>query len=270
MAEIVDINIEKASLRRSVVLQARAIYSLLMREILTRYGRHNIGFLWLFLEPMLLTLGVTLLWHFTFKSHAGNLSITAFAVTGYSSVQLWRTTAGRCIHALQPNLSLLYHRNVHLIDIYFSRILLELAGATAAFTLMIVLFAGVGLIKMPADPFSLMSGWLLLSWFGASLALTLGAASELSELVERLWHPIAYLLFPLSGAMFLVEWLPTSLRSLALWVPMITPIELIRLGYFGHQIKAHYDVPYVIGVNMALTLAGLYLCRDAEARVEHE
>ncbi|MFC5430227.1 ABC transporter permease [Paraburkholderia denitrificans] len=265
-----DTAIARPSFRRSAKLQGRAIYSLLMREILTRYGRHNIGFLWLFLEPMLLTLGVTLLWHFTFKSHASNLSITAFAVTGYSSVQLWRTTASRCVHALQPNLSLLYHRNIRLVDIYFARILLELSGATAAFTLMIVVFAGVDLLHVPADLFSLMLGWCLLAWFGAGLALVLGAGSELSELVERLWHPIAYLLFPLSGAMFMVEWLPSSVQKLALWVPMITPIELIRLGYFGSEVKAHYDVPYVIGVNMLLTLAGLYLCRRAEAGVEHE
>jgi len=265
-----DVTVTRPSLRLSLRLQGRAIYSLLMREILTRYGRHNIGFLWLFLEPMLLTLGVTLLWHFTFKSHAGNLSITGFAVTGYSSVQLWRTTASRCVHALQPNLSLLYHRNVRLIDIYAARILLELSGATAAFSLMIVMFVGVDLLHVPADLFSLMLGWFLLAWFGAGLALVLGAGSELSELVERLWHPIAYLLFPLSGAMFMIDWLPFSLQKLALWMPMITPVELIRFGYFGSEVKAHYDVPYVIGVNMVLTLAGLYLCRHAEARVEHE
>ena len=28
-----------------------------MREIITRYGRNNIGFLWLFVEPLLLTFG---------------------------------------------------------------------------------------------------------------------------------------------------------------------------------------------------------------------
>ena len=31
-----------------------------MREIITRYGRNNIGFLWLFVEPLLLTLVMVL------------------------------------------------------------------------------------------------------------------------------------------------------------------------------------------------------------------
>ncbi|MFN5779339.1 MAG: capsule polysaccharide export ABC transporter permease, partial [Novosphingobium sp.] len=36
-------------------VQRRVIGALLLREMLTRYGRNNIGFLWLFVEPMLFT-----------------------------------------------------------------------------------------------------------------------------------------------------------------------------------------------------------------------
>lgn len=263
-------NRNPSDLRYSAKLQVRAIGALFMREVLTRYGRHNVGFLWLFLEPMLLTLGVTILWHYTFHTTVGNISVTAFAVTGYSCVQLWRTTAGRCIHALQPNLSLLYHRNVKFLDIYAARILLELAGATTALTVMTMVFVSLDLMSPPVDLAPVMLGWFLLAWFGASLGLVLGAASELSELVERFWHPISYLLFPLSGAMFLVEWLPSSIHWLVLLVPMITPIELIRLGYFGDAITAHYDIAWVVGFNLVQTLLGLYLCKLAETRVEHE
>ena len=51
-----------SDLRESWRIQRRVIWALVMREILTRYGRHNIGFLWLFVEPMIFTLLVTLLW----------------------------------------------------------------------------------------------------------------------------------------------------------------------------------------------------------------
>ena len=49
------------SFRQSWTIQLRVIWALLLRESLTRYGRHNIGFLWLFVEPMLFTLGVRML-----------------------------------------------------------------------------------------------------------------------------------------------------------------------------------------------------------------
>src|SRR6188768_1400084 len=93
------------SFARSLAIERRVIGALLMREILTRYGRHNIGFLWLFVEPMLFTLGVTALWTATKALHGSNLPIVAFAITGYSSVLLWRNMPHRCIGAISPNLS---------------------------------------------------------------------------------------------------------------------------------------------------------------------
>src|SRR2546427_11338670 len=97
----------EVSLRRSGRIQARVIGALLMREIITRYGRHNIGFMWLFVEPMSFTLGIVALWTATKASHGSNLPIVAFAVTGYSSVLLWRNATNRCSKAIEPNLSLL-------------------------------------------------------------------------------------------------------------------------------------------------------------------
>ena len=92
-------HLRRGSFRASLSVQSRILGSLLMREILTRYGRHNIGFLWLFAEPMMFTLGVTLLWTATKSVHGSDLPITAFALTGYSSVLLWRNMPGRCIGA---------------------------------------------------------------------------------------------------------------------------------------------------------------------------
>src|SRR3546814_7727199 len=75
----------EGSLRQSLQVQLRVLGALLMRETLTRYGRHNIGFLWLFAEPMLFTLGITALWTATKSVHGSDLPIVAFRLTGYSS-----------------------------------------------------------------------------------------------------------------------------------------------------------------------------------------
>src|SRR5579872_983342 len=140
-----------SSLRRSLSIQFRVIGALLMREIITRYGRHNIGFLWLFVEPMMFTLGVTALWTFYKGVHGSSLPIVAFAITGYSSVLLWRNMPGRCSMAVQPNVPLLYHRNVRLIDLFITRVLLEMAGATTSFAVLGVLAIAFGWMDWPVD-----------------------------------------------------------------------------------------------------------------------
>ncbi len=258
------------TLANSWMIQRRVIGALLMREILTRYGRHNIGFLWLFAEPMLFTLGVTTLWTLSNAHHLSNIPIVAFAITGYSSVLLWRSMPSRCISAIEPNLALLHHRNVRLIDVFLSRIFLEMVGTSISFVTLILIFWGLEWLKPPEDVVAVLGAWLMLSWFGAGLALFLGALSGSSELVEKFWHPAAYILFPLSGAAFLVDSLPPAAQGLALLLPMVHGVEFLREGYFGSAITAHYDLAYMACWNAALTLVGLFRLRIVSRQVRPE
>jgi ABC-type polysaccharide/polyol phosphate export permease len=262
--------IKRASLHRSFSIQLRIIGALLMREILTRYGRHNIGFLWLFAEPMMFTLGVTALWTMAGATHGSNLPITAFALTGYSSVLVWRNTVSRTTSAIMPNLSLMYHRNVRVIDIFASRIVLEIVGAGTSFVILTLFFLAIEWIIPPHDILKVIFGWTMLAWFGAGLALFLGALSERSEVIEKLWHPISYLLFPLSGAAFMVEWLPQQAQNVVLYLPMVHGVEILREGFFGSAVHAHYDMGYMAVCNLCLTLLGFAMERDISRRVEPE
>jgi len=257
-------------LRRSFVIQARVIGALLMREILTRYGRHNIGFLWVFGEPMLFTLGITILWTLMELNHGSSLPITAFAITGYSSLLLWRNCSNRIVKAIEVNHSLLYHRNVRVFDVFTARLILEIAGATASAVVLTILFVAMGLMHPPADILTAIIGWLLLAWFAYSLSLIVGAASERSEFVERVWHIVTYLMLPLSGTFFMVDWLPKAAQELILWVPMVHGTEMIRHGYFGSAVKTYENPSYLILLNLVLFFIGLALVKECGRRVEPE
>lgn len=251
----------------SLRAQKRVIGALLRREMLTRYGRHNIGFLWLFVEPMIFTIGVTILWTATKSVHGSDLPIVAFALTGYSSVLLWRNMPGRCIGALQNNIALMYHHNIKVIDIYVARLLIEFGGATISFTALSLFFLAIGWISPPDDILTVFGGWLLIAWFGSALAILLGALSYLSELVDKLWHPFSYLLFPLSGAAFLVAALPLFAQELVLWIPIVHGVEMVRDGFFGDQARSVYDLGYLVPFNLVLTCAALIALRYVSHRV---
>ena len=256
------------TLRQSLAIQRRVIWALLMREVITRFGRKNLGVLWLILEPMMFTLGVATLWSAAGMSHGSSMPIVAFAITGYSSVLMWRNTVGRCNSGIHQNLNLLYHRNVKVIDVFVTRIVLEMAGATASFIVLAVFFTVIEWIEPPDDLLKVTAGWLMLAWFGAALAILVGAATAYSEIVERIWNPMAYLLFPLSGAAFMVDWLPPAGQEVVLLLPMVHGVELIREGYFGSMVRTHHDMGYMAFANLLLTLSGLWLLRDAGLRAE--
>lgn len=255
---------------RSLAVQGRVLHALMMREIITRFGRHNIGVLWLVGEPMIFTLGVTALWSAAGLAHGSNMPIVAFAITGYSSVLMWRNTVGRCTNAVQQNTSLLYHRNVRVVDVLVTRVMLEIAGASGSFIVLTLFFLSIEWVDGPVDILSILGGWVLLAWFGLSMGLIMGSLSSFSALAERLWHPMAYLLFPLSGAGFLVDWLTPSAQYYVLMLPMVHGTEMLREGYFGNLIHTHYDVGYLVTCNSILSLIGLLLVRYAGRHVEAE
>lgn len=255
---------------RALAIQARVIHALMMREAITRFGRQNIGVLWLLAEPMIFTMGVAAFWYGSGMHHGSGVEIIAFAITGYSSVLMWRNTVGHSAHAIQANLPLLFHRNVRVIDTLLSRILLEIAGATGSFAVLTAVFMGGGWIRPIDDMAPVMLGWLMLAWFGLALSLAVGAATAFSHVVARVWNPASYLLFPLSGAAFMADWWTPGVREILLALPMVNCVELIREGYMAGPFRYHYDMGYVAAFNLVLTLVGLWLVREAGWRVEVE
>src|ERR1700679_2520237 len=94
---------------QSVAIQFRVLHALMMRELITRYGRDNLGGLWLGGEPMIFMLGVTNLWSAAGLAHGGRgIPIVAFAVTGYSSVLMCRNATTKCVAGIEQNKPLLF------------------------------------------------------------------------------------------------------------------------------------------------------------------
>lgn len=257
-----------SSLRQSFAIQRRVIGALLMRELITRYGRHNVGVLWLVLEPLIFTMGVATMWTLAGLGTRSPMPIVAFAMTGYSSVLLWRNSVSKCNAAIEQNVGLLYHRNVRVMDVFATRILLEVGGATASFMLLTLVMILAGIMSIPEDTMVIIGGWLLLSWFAAALSVFIGSAASFSDIVDRVWHPISYLMFPLSGAAFMVDWLPPAGQEVVLWLPMVHCVEMIRDGFYGQVMRTHYDITFVLTANLVLSLLGLVLLRLASRRVK--
>ena len=253
----------------SARIQRRVVGALLLREMLTRFGRHNIGFLWLFVEPMLFTAGVLGIWTL-YHQNRTPFPLTAFCISGYGTVLLWRNTIGRCGNAVEPNRALMHHRNVRVLDLFLARIILEIAGASISFLFLLAIFMVLGEIPLPDDIAKMILAWALLAWFSASMALIVGPLATISEPFERFWHVFAYLFLPASGAFFAVSMLPPHLQSIATWIPTVNCTELLREGMFGTGIAAHYNLYYVTALNLTLMIPGLLLTRHIQMTVEGE
>jgi capsular polysaccharide transport system permease protein len=216
---------------------------------------------------MMFTSGVVALWGIIFPHVPVNVPLVGIAITGYSCVLLWRNTVSHATRAIQPNLSLFYHRPVRAMDCLLARVLLEVIGATGSFAVLTLFFCTVEVIPWPVDLLPVLGGWLLMCWFALALGMILCAATERSEFIGRIWHIASYLLLPLSGAAFMVYYLPPDYREMALWIPMVHGTELIRYGFFGDTVPTYSNPAYFASADFLLTALGLAMMRDISARV---
>jgi capsular polysaccharide transport system permease protein len=242
--------------------QMRVIGALTLRELGTRFGRDNLGYLWLFLEPAMLGGAIGTLHHLAGHELPGGLNPFEFWVIGYTPFYMMRGIVNRAPSAIPANQSLLYHRHITVLDIMISRDLLEGAATLGALAGFLMLF-GVALGDWPADPFKMLFGMVLMFLLSHGIALLLAVGAIYSDMFDRMVHLVTYLTMPITGAFFMVFWLPTEAQQAALWVPTVHIFEMVRDGQFGPSIPTQYDAGYVIAWIAGLNLLGMAGLRRA-------
>lgn len=256
-----------SNLVRGCRIQADVIGALLMRELHTRYGRDNVGYVWMFLEPMLLSIAVTLL-HAGQKSHYGSdIRPVPFAICGYSIFIMFRGMVTRAEGALEANAPLLYHRTVTIFDMMFARAILEGAGTFVTFIVLMVFAILTGYADLPARPEQLLLAIGLMFWLSFAISMLILAWTHDNRLAGRLVHPVCYILMPLSGGFFCLSWIPEPYRTWMGWSPLIHIFEILRYGQFKSASDRYLDPGYVIAWALVTTYWGIVATRKTRRRV---
>lgn len=247
----------------SLRIQSVVVSALVIREIHTRYGRENFGFVWLIIEPLLLCLGVIAIWTLWRGDSQHGLPVLAFVMTGYIPLTLWRHIVTRCVKCIRSNAGLLYHKQVRILDLLTARILLEFCGATAAFVAIAFVFWASNMYEWPQDLGLFYLGWFYMLAFSAGFGLIMAGLTEIVDWTDKLVQPMMYLFLPLSGVFFMLDWLPQYVREGLLWMPSVNAFEMIRGGQFGPSVQVYYDIPRASIECAAMLFIGLILCRSA-------
>lgn len=255
------------TLLRGFTVQGRVIHALVLRELQTRFGRTQLGFLWLFIEPLLLASAIGGIHWMVDRPKAAGVSVFVFYLIGYVPYFAFRAIVGRAVGAFNSNMTLMYHRQVRLFDIVLARHLLEMV---AVLTVMALIVVGVAMVlgSLPYSMPALAGGTLLLMLYAHGLGMLAAAAASVSEVAERLIHPMIYLSLPLSGAFFTMHSMPPSIREMMLWNPQVHFHEMVREGMFGDLVPTYFSVTYVFAAIAIVNLVGMLALRAVRPRLE--
>jgi capsular polysaccharide transport system permease protein len=257
------------SLARGALVQLQVVHALVLRESRTRFGAHQLGYLWALLEPLMWVATFGSLYYFTHRKVPAEMELIPFLTTGFVTYSMFQSTATRGSEAINANRALLFYPQVQPIDLILARSALEAATYGAVF---LFLMGGEAMFRqaLPAvdDPLGTVLGLSLAALLGGSLGLVLCALGELFTVVQRLRGPLMRPLFWISGLFFTLGDTPQGSRRYLLWNPVLHVIEIVRDGWFpGYQSEAA-NPGYVLAWILGLSLLGLALERVVRRRIE--
>jgi capsular polysaccharide transport system permease protein len=257
----------KTSFWYQLSIQRRVIWALVMREMITRFGREGLGVLWLVGEPAMFIVGVMVIFS-AIDAPRDGISMAEFLAVSYPTIILWRNTTSRVAKALESNTALLHLHPIRPADLFYSRIVLEFAGAIASFLILYLVLVAIGICQWPADVLLMTFGYFMVAWFSFGFVLIMGALSELSETIDRVSHIFLYLMLPFSGVFMPAYLVPAQFRDALLLTPLVNCVEMFHAGYFGDRMVTYYSIPYTMSINLLMTFAGLVLTNLAIRRVK--
>ena len=255
-------------IKEGLAIQYEVIKALLLREMITRWGRRGVGFLMILLEPFVIISVITIV-VFIAKSQTNSqtyrifgVDLLAFLVTGYNMAYLFRRTPVQVSQGISANRGLLSHRNVRPFDLFFTRYILEMVGITLSFILIMLIFIVFNFIPAPKSYEMVVAAWLLMVWFSFGLCFCVAPIISLHRSFTIIWMGISIVVYFLSGGFYMLDWLPAKYQAILIYNPVLSGMEMIRHGYFGDSVKTYEDPFYLIEWNLALTVLGLRLVRS--------
>lgn len=220
------------SFRKALTIQFRAIYALLMREMLTRYGARKLGFIWAILETLIHVAIFSILRTLIGATAIDGVHMVLFLITGIVPFFYFRNVVKRTMGALKANKGLLVLPQLRFNDMFYARFILE--TATSILTLVVALAITNWLIADVTINNYLQISWifLIIGLLGFGIGLVLTAIAPFVNSIDIFVGALLRVMYLTSGVLFSIDRIPERYHDLLYWNPMIHLMELIREGFF--------------------------------------
>jgi capsular polysaccharide transport system permease protein len=257
------------SLARGAFIQFQVIHALILRETRTKFGEHQLGYLWAVLEPLFWVLTFWGMYQVIGRPISGGLDNLTFLTTGVLTYELFSNNVSRIAEAINGNKPLLFYPQVQPVDLVWARAALESVTIGAVFVLIL---GGNAFVRgeWPQIDSALMvfAGLAAAAFLGTGLGLMLCMLGEMFPVVDRLSGPVMRPLFWVSGLFFTLDEVPAEVRDLFLLNPVLHTLEVVRDGWYPEYSSPLVSLFYPFCFGLAFMVVGLLLERIVRRRLE--
>ncbi|ARE41136.1 Structural protein [Rhodovulum sp. P5] len=237
----------------------RVIGALVVREMITRYGRSPGGYIWAILEPAGMVAMLAIVFSQFIHSPPLGKSFILFYATGYIPFHAYSDIAGVVSKSVSTNRSLMQFPMVTPLDAIIARFILSVL------TIMVVsVLVFATLLVIVDDPVRLSLGPILVGLFSA-MALGLGVGTinafifAFVPVWQQIWGILNRPMFIISAVFFTYESLPRQAQDLLIWNPVVHVVGKVRTGFYPIYEGNYVSLGFVLGLSAFLFLTGAWL-----------
>ena len=237
----------------------RVITALVLREMVTTYGRSPGGWLWALIEPVAAIALLAFAFSLIFRDPPLGRDFALFYATGFLPYMLFHDLSAKIAGALRFSKPLFTFGRVRFLDALIARTLLNTLTHVAVSAIVLTALVTTSRTGALPDP-----GPIALA-YALALALALGVGTLNCYLFaafpawERVWGIAMRPLFIVSGVVFLLEDVPDAYQPFLIANPLFHVTGLMRAGMYPNYDPLYPSVAYVLVLAAGLTLLGLLL-----------
>ena len=238
--------------------QLRVIHALVLRETKSRYGEHKMGFLWAFVEPMLMVGVMVVMFSIIRHDRPGGMPLVPYMATGFLPFMVFRDTMQQMVGAIVQNRSLLAFPQVTTFDVILAKALLEVAVLLVVFVVFIAVIALAGIEVRIERPLGVLGGLLMFALAGTGLGFILASLTPIVPATRQFASAVlGRPLFFTSGVFFTADSIPAPAREILLYNPLLHLSEFTRSAFFHEFETTHASWSYAFGWVAGLVSVGL-------------
>ncbi len=248
----------------------RVVSALVLREMVTTYGRSPGGWLWALLEPIAAIALLAFAFSLVFRDPPLGRDFALFYATGYLPYMVFHDISGKVAGALRFSKPLFSFGRVRLLDAIVARTILN--GLTHVLIGIVVLTA----LMTVSQTDTAISPGLVSTAYGLALLMAVGCGVTNCYLFiafpawERLWNIALRPLFIVSGVIFLLEDVPAVYQPFLEANPLFHITGIMRDGVYPTYDPTYPAPVFVLAVAVSLTVVGLLLLDAFADEVLHK
>lgn len=242
---------------------------MVLREMVTTYGRSPGGYLWALLEPIAAIALLSVVFSIAFHAPSLGGNFPLFFASAYLPFMLFLDVTNKLASALRFSRPLLAYPAVTVVDVVTARFLLNVATHLLVFVVVMTAILLISGQSAKIDVPRIVDGLAM----AGVLALGVGTLnchlSTAFPVYERLWSVATRPLVIVSGLFFLLEDVPAQVRDILWYNPLFHVTGEIRAGFYATYDATYVSPAYVYLPALALFALGLALLRrDYRALVD--